>query len=285
MDDAFFFSGSTVCPDNDWPMESESQVKLYFGIITAMLAFVIIAGGFIIMVIRYQKRLLRKQQQLLKLDSQYKKELLQISITSAEDNRQQIAKDIHDEIGSIFSTLAISVNRLSDNGISEKEHIDSSRQLIQLGIDSVRRISHAIVPFELELLGLEHTLVQHLETLSQLSGIVVQFDNKANLDGLNKAAALSVYRIVQELCSNCLKYAAAGEVVFTAQEDTDHIHISYKDNGKGADLGQNTGKKGIGLKNIESRVLLLNGTVQFISQPGNGFICNITIPFLNNLAI
>jgi signal transduction histidine kinase len=264
-------------------MESESQVKIYFGIITAMLAFVVITGGFIAMVIRYQKRLLLKQQQILKLDSQYKKELLQISVESAEDNRQQIAKDIHDEVGSIFSTLAISINRFSDGGLSADEHIENSRHLIQSGIDSVRRISHAIVPFELELFGLVHTLEQHFDTMQQLSGININFDNKASLDQLNNMSSLAVYRIMQELSSNCLKYAGANFVTVAFSETDQYILISYQDDGKGANMEAPNGNRGIGLKNIESRVLLLNGTVQFLSQPGNGFACNIRIPFLNNI--
>jgi two-component system, NarL family, sensor kinase len=263
-------------------MESESQVKLYFGIITAMLALVIITGGFIAMVIRYQKRLLRKQQQLLRLDAQHKKELLKISVESAEANRQQIARDVHDEIGSIFSTLAISVNRFNDGSVSSNEHIESSRNLVQLGIDSVRRISHAIVPFELDLLGLEQTLEHHFETIHTLTGIQINFDNKAPLDQLNKGAALAIYRIVQELSSNSLKYAQANQLVIKIATSVGFIQIQYSDDGVGANLDGKPGKPGIGLKNIESRVLLLDGVVSFKTQPGKGFACNISLPFQNN---
>jgi two-component system, NarL family, sensor kinase len=266
-------------------MESENQVKLYFGIITAMLAFVIITGGFIAMMVRYQKRLLLKQQQLLKLDSQYKRELLKISVESAEANRQQIARDVHDEIGSIFSTLAISVNRFNDGSMSDTEHIESTRSLIQLGIDSVRRISHAIVPFELELLGLEQTLEQHFDKIRPLSGINIDFENQAPLHQLNKGAALAIYRIVQELSSNCLKYAKAKNVDITITKVDQSILLKYQDDGKGAKLDGITNKTGIGLKNIESRVLLLDGLVQFISQPEQGFACEITIPLQNNITI
>lgn len=263
-------------------MESEIGIKLYFGIVSAILAFIIISVGFIIAVIRYQKRLLSKQQELLILDANHKKELLQSSIKSAEAERQQIAQDVHDEIGSIFSTLAISVNRFSDGNLSDKEHIENSRNLIQLGINNVRRISHAIVPFELELLGLEQTLENHFETLQKSAGINVSFESTSMLNQLNKEASLAIYRIVQELSSNCLKYANSDELVLRITEKDEQLIINYSDQGKGTDLNLKANRIGIGLKNIESRALLLNGMVEFKSSPGNGFQCTIQLPLTNN---
>ncbi len=266
-------------------MESENHIKLYFGIISAILAFVIISVGFVIAVIRYQKRLLSKQQELLILDSNYKKELLQSSIQSAEAERQQIAQDVHDEIGSIFSTLAISVNRFSDGNLSDAEHIENSRNLIQLGINNVRRISHAIVPFELELLGLEQTLENHFETLQKSAGINVYFESTLILSELNKEASLAIYRIVQELSSNCLKYANSDELKLSIKEEDQQLLINYSDQGVGTDLNSAENRIGIGLKNIESRALLLNGLVEFKSSPGNGFQCQIRIPLTNNISV
>jgi two-component system NarL family sensor kinase len=264
-------------------MESASLVKLYFGIITAILAFLIITVGFVIVVIRYQKRLLSKQQEILITDANHKKELLQSSVQSAETERQQIAKDVHDEIGSIFSTLAISVNRFSDGNLSDKEHIENSRNLIQMGINNVRRISHAIVPFELELLGLEQTLENHFETLQKSAGINVSFESTLILNQLNKEASSAIYRIVQELSSNCLKYANSNEIKLSIKEENGQLLIIYNDQGIGTDLNLKANKIGIGLKNIESRALLLNGLVEFKSSPGNGFQCQIHLPLTNNI--
>lgn len=264
-------------------MESEeNQVNFYFGIITAMLAFLIITGGFILVVIRYQKRLLIKQRELLRLDAQYKKELLLSSIQSAEAERMQIAKDVHDEIGSIFSTLSLSVNRLKDGNLLQAEHIDTSRNLIQLGINSVRRISHAIVPFELELLGLEQTLENHFDTIRSVSDVSITFKNEIAFETLDKMPALALYRIFQELLSNCIKHAKASHVDIKIEKQEGQMAIEYHDDGIGAELQVNNSLKGIGLKNIESRVLLMNGTVNMLSGPGEGFTCNIIIPLTNN---
>lgn len=263
-------------------MEVQNKIDFYYGIIIAMLAFVIIAGGLILVFVRYQKKILLKQQQLFKQDAQHKQDLLLSNIESAEAERMRIAKDIHDEIGSIFSTLAVSVNRLNQGNLLQPEHFDTSKTLIQSGIDSVRRISHAIVPFELELLGLHKTLENHFETVNKVSAIETHLNVDYDTSCLTPAAAMAVYRIIQELSSNCIKYAAAKnmEVNIGAKEDT--VVIAYKDDGKGADMHANTLKKGIGLKNIESRVISLDGLVSFTSKPDEGFACTIIFPVHKN---
>lgn len=265
-------------------MEGENQVKFYFGIIAAMLAFLIITAGFISIVFRYHKRLLIKQQELLKQDAQHKKELLLTSINSAEAERIQLAKDIHDEIGSIFSTLSLSINQINESHLLETHHLQVSKKLLKSGIDSVRRISHAIVPFELDLLGLEDTLDNHFNTLSSLSGIDIMFENTTDLEPLHKNATLALYRIVQELCSNCVKHAEASKIVISINGNDSSIFLIYHDDGKGALLQPGSGSAGIGLKNIESRVILLGGSVNFISAPSAGFSCHISIPLQTNLS-
>lgn len=263
-------------------MESENQIKFYFGIITVMLAFVIITGGFILAVIRYQKRLYFKQQELLRLDAQHKKELLQISIETAEAERMQIAKDVHDEIGSIFSTLSLSINQLNGADGSNAQHLQTGKYLIQSGIDSVRRISHNIVPFELELLGLEQTIENYFDRLTSVSGIEVDFESNAPLESLTPTATLALYRIVQELSSNCIKYAKAKTIRLHINTENNTLILTYKDDGIGTEL---VSSQGIGLKNIESRVIVMNGEVNFASAPGEGFACTVTIPLTNNIVV
>lgn len=249
-----------------------------------MLSFALIAGGVILLFIRYQKRILLKQREIHQLDAQYKKELLSTSIQSAENERMRIAKDIHDEIGSIFSTLSLSVNQIKQENGQMTEQILTSKNLIQSGITSVRRISHGIVPFELELLGLHQTLENHFDSLASVSEIEINFESNYNLELLNSSASLAIYRIMQELTSNCIKYASAKtvQVVINTINNLSSLSIYYQDDGIGATIENKKLKKGIGLKNIESRVISLDGTVVFTSQHGKGFACEITIPLSKN---
>ena len=96
---------------------------------------------------------------------------------------------------------------------------------------------------------------------------------------INPIVSLATYRIIQELLNNTLKYAKANSVVISCNSDEVHLHLQYTDNGVGVDLTDKKIKRGIGIKNIESRVLALDGNVQFISSPGQGFNCALSLPF------
>jgi len=253
----------------------------YFGIIVLMLSFALIAGGLILAFVRYQRRILAKQQELHRLDARYKQDLLATSIESAEAQRIRIAKDIHDELGSIFSTLSLSMNQMTDRSST---HFQNCTSLIQTGITSVRRISHAIVPFEIEILGLEQTLDNYFDAIESASGIEIQFEKQAQLETLDNSSALAVYRILQELSSNSIKYAGAKTMTvdIRSNESGSALAVHYKDDGKGVDLANMKFKKGIGLKNIESRAIALGGSAVFSSKPGEGFACQVSVPITSN---
>ena len=261
-------------------MSTKNEIDLYYGIIAVMVSFFVIAAGAILFFIRYQKNMLKKQEELHRMESNHRKELLASSIQSAEEERLRIAKDIHDEIGSIFSTLSLSVGQLKNESTLSPNSIRQSNELIQAGINSVRRISHGIVPFELELLGLHKTLENYFKSISTVAGIDITFNSQYNLDSTESNMALAIYRIAQELLSNCIKHAKAEKVDIEiyATPTTQHLILKYKDNGVGINLNDTLLKKGIGLKNIESRALSLDGTVEFNSLSGNGFNCLIRLP-------
>lgn len=244
-----------------------------------MAAFFLIAFGAILFFIRYQKSLLKKQEELFQLEAQHRKELLSSNIQSAEEERLRIARDVHDELGGIFSTLSLSIQQLHPETEKNKDTLQQSKNLIQTGINSVRRISHAIIPFELELLGLNQTLSNYTESVSTASGIEIHFEFE-NIPGeISSIVSLATYRIIQELLNNSLKYAKASSISIVCKGYENHLQLNYRDNGVGVDLSDKKIKRGIGIKNIESRVLALDGNVQFISSPGQGFNCELSLPF------
>jgi two-component system, NarL family, sensor kinase len=257
-------------------MEISKTLTLYFGVITGMIAFVIIAVGSIIIAIRYQKRLLQKQAELHKIDLDHKEALLISNIQSVEEERRRIAKDIHDELGGIFSTLFITMNQLKTGDTQNAEIIYTGKELINTGIKSVRRIAHSIIPDELELFGLNIALENYLNPLK--TAISLDYQNTLEEGLLSSNEEIAVYRIIQELVSNTMKHAAASALSIVLEPNNDGILITYHDNGKGYDPNHEIKKNGLGTKNIESRIIAMNAALKINTSAGNGFTCVIEIP-------
>jgi two-component system, NarL family, sensor kinase len=257
-----------------------SKPDLYIRMIFVMVAFVVIAVGFVIAFIKYQKKIIAKQKELHALDSQHKQDLLTNTLHSGETERVRIAKELHDEVGSMLSTLSLSIGQIKIPQNTESKHIDNAKDLLQQSINSVRRISRGIAPYELELLGLHTTLKNHFASITSASEMKINYQNTFDLQQLNYQTALAIYRITQELTSNCIKYANATSIDFMIYEDVENrlLKINYKDNGIGLDMHTHQFSKGIGLKNIESRALSMNGSISFDSKVNEGFNCKMEMP-------
>ncbi len=262
-------------------MEISKTLTLSFGVITGMIAFVIIAVGAIIIAIRYQKRLLQKQAELHKNDLQHKEELLISNIQSVEEERRRIAKDIHDELGAIFSTLFITINQLKTTDPQNAGIINTGKELINTGIKSVRRIAHSIIPDELELFGLNIALENYLHPLK--TSFTINYNNTLEKGSLSSNEEIALYRIIQELVSNTLKHAVASAISILLDKINEEVVVNYNDNGNGYDHGSALKKEGLGSKNIESRIIAMNAAMNIITSPGNGFSCVIRIPLPKKL--
>jgi two-component system, NarL family, sensor kinase len=266
-------------------METEKGIEFYFAILTGMLAFGIIAVGVVIFFIRYQKRLLLQQNELHNIELQHKEDLLISNIQSVEEERRRIAKDIHDELGGIFSTLALAINQIKTEEVTNKAVVQESRDLINTGLKSVRRISHAVMPDELELFGLHSTLENYSSTISRSTGIEIEYTSKVDTVTLKPVAELALYRIIQELISNTLKHANATKIAILFTLAANEVIMEYKDNGNGFTYKPKQPNSGMGMKNLEGRLLVMHGTMELTSAPNKGFACTMHIPLTKNILV
>lgn len=256
-------------------METSNEAKLYYGIIVGMLAVLILIIGVIAFFYKYQRRLLFRERQVLIQDAQYKQDLLTNTINSVEVERKRIASDIHDELGSLFSTLGMMLNRAINDPNKENGLLSDCKTLVNNGVQRVRVIAHQIMPYELEYLGLQAG-VEKLLKQSNLFNII-DFRYHCNPPELivKSEIEIAAYRIIQELISNMVKYAKATIVTISIKIDATEFELLYKDNGIGLPENYQSIKSGMGFKNIESRVLVYNGKIAVESKPDNGLFVKI----------
>ncbi len=124
--------------------------------------------------------------------------------------------------------------------------------------------------------GLKAALEQLQETISDSAGIQVQFITSGLTGRLPYESEMNLYRVVQELVSNTIKYSGATKITLQIGQQEDELNLMYEDNGKGFDLSKV--KRGMGLDNIENRVKRLSGNLHIDSTPGYGMTVIIEIP-------
>jgi signal transduction histidine kinase len=267
-------------------MESILQEKSFMTLmimgILIMLAF---ALAFVLFVNYSQKKILKKQMQIQKLDYEHQEELLHATILTQEKERHRIAKDLHDDIGSKLNIIFLNICRLKKH---EKAHEDIGAiteevtTVINTTIDSIRYISHELLPPTLEGFGLAETIRELQHSFNTAGHIHIDFitantENKID----NSLIELNLFRVLQELINNSIKHGKATEISINLSVKESVITFFYTDNGVGFDSTKMETKKGLGMKNIESRMRIINATYQLTSSLEEGTQVAITIPHMD----
>jgi signal transduction histidine kinase len=256
---------------------SESAISLQI-IIIGMVVFFVLSLAVIVFFIIYQKRLFAQQQKHQQVEAAYQKELLQIAIQSEERERARIGKELHDDIGALLTTTKLYLSQISPKTSPEKLEATTKKMysLFNTMIQGVRSISQDLRPAILERLGLSEAVSSMVTTVNELKVVQATFEDIANKT-VSKSNELNVYRILQELINNTLKHANATKISILFKNDRSNFVIIYQDNGVGFKLEELKRKKGIGLKNIESRLSILSGELHY-ENVQKGIKLTIQIP-------
>ena len=237
--------------------------------------------GLVWFVVRYQRGQLRQQHDLAKLQEAAQQQALAAALVAQEDERQRIAGELHDGVGTI---LALAKLHLYAPGSQPSPEASA---LIDQAVAEVRRISRNLQPATLQQLGLAQALRALVQAVPTDYGPEVRLEQDGQLGRLIPPHELMVYRIAQELLTNGLVHANARHIVLRVGASSGLLTLTYSDDGQGFDLaaleelpppGPHGQPVGMGLINLRSRVAVLGGQLQYQSEPGVGTRVETILP-------
>jgi two-component system NarL family sensor kinase len=254
-------------------IKSEDQKRKNQLALSFAFAGLLAASSFFI----YNRRKL-KQKALHQAELAEQDKLRFKSIIEAEEKeRSRIAQELHDGLGQMLSTARLNVAGLEESVIDEdKPYLEKSLRIIDDACVEVRNISHNMMPNALIRLGLISAISELVNNVNSSRGLKIDFKTNVN-ESLGKSLDITIYRIVQEILNNMIKHAKADHINMEINRDGKNLIINIKDNGIGFDTGDLNESKGLGWKNIFSRVSLLNGTIELNSKPKEGTIVYIKL--------
>ena len=241
----------------------------------------LIACGFIIFFLRYRIRITKalNQRKLEQLEKEKQVDRLESIVITQEKERKRIARDLHDDIGSLLSTAIIQLSRVKNLELLEKIKpiVFSAESTIRNVSTEIRRVAHDMMPSTLLKLGLVDGIEDFLEKIKEGDNTIeVEFKFQKFTERLKEEREIMIYRIVQELVQNTLKHSGATQISLKFEIVDSFITLHYTDNGRGFSLA-NT-EEGIGLENINGRVAYLKATMIFKSEENEGVSYKIKIP-------
>ncbi|MEO7983459.1 MAG: sensor histidine kinase, partial [Bacteroidota bacterium] len=230
---------------------------------------------------QYRRNKLR-QEAKMKTELMRQQEMAVKAVIEAEENeRQRIAKDLHDGVGQMMSAAKMNLSAFeSEIQFASEEQKQSLQKVIQLVDDSckeVRTVSHIMMPNALLKNSLPAAIYDFVNKLNNKT-----LQAQVNITGLDERMDSNIetvlYRVIQECVHNAIKHAGATTLDISLIRDKDGISGTIEDNGKGFDVADNENFDGIGLKNIRTRIDYLKGTVDFDTAPGRGTVVAFHVP-------
>jgi two-component system, NarL family, sensor kinase len=191
-----------------------------------------------------------------------------------EEERTRMAQELHDGLGSMLSGIKHSFSAMQNQmqlSDSQQTVFHTNIDKLNESINELRNISHSIASDSLSKYGLENTLRDYCNSLNEPGILNISFKaiDTANIF-LTEQQTFHIYRIVQELLQNIIKHAEAAEALVQMNYNEKYLYVTVEDNGKGFELNGEENKRGIGLKNIESRVKILKGKLDYRTDPSQG---------------
>lgn len=207
------------------------------------------------------------------------KEMIQAMVFAQDNERKRIASDLHDEIGSKLNIIFMYLQQLNKNENTNNETSNSIievTKIVNSAIENTRKLSHDLLPPIIEEFGIVEALNELCSSLNKLDSLEISFSSKSNQKFISdKKNHLNLFRIAQELIKNSITHGKASKINMHLYFLSPNLNFAYKDNGIG--FKTNNISKGLGLKNIESRVQVMNGSWTFTSRPNKGFEAIIQI--------
>jgi two-component system sensor histidine kinase UhpB len=198
------------------------------------------------------------------------------TLHAQEQERQRIARGLHDEVGQTMTGVLFQLKRLAGTvGPDQQEALAEAQSAVRASLEDVRRMAQELRPEILDHLGLASALTSLSRTFSQRTGIPVRRRLESNLPHLEPDVELVLYRVAQESLTNAARHSGASEIVLSLEHEGDGVVLRVIDDGRGFDGAP---REGGGLRGIREWALIVGGAAAIKKAPTGGVEVRHQVP-------
>jgi len=248
------------------------QQTIITGVIFISLIFFVLSAAFFLVLDKYYKS-----------KTENTRKVYEAVINAQEQERQRIAQDIHDELGSLLTSLGLYASNLksSNSNLEEKDRICKIISLIDKAKKETKNASNALAPDSLKKYGIQGAINEIESRFIHTKSLKIEINYQSTLS-FSQFVQLQLYRIIMELVTNAVKYSKATIIYIEFIEQKGKLTIQVKDNGIGFDIDKIlTSDKVNGHNHIINRVKSLNGYYLYNSTPSVGSTFNFEFDLKN----
>ena len=249
------------------------EAEIITTVIFSCISFILMGIVLVLFFYFSRKKITQKELEKKDLEIYLQKEQLHAVIVAQEEERKRIAQDLHDDISSKLNIVSLNTHLLSAPNLTEAETLEITENIINLttkALENSRKIAHNLLPPVFEKFGLNAGVEELCEEFESSKAVKVYYKNEIDFHESEIDRHLHIFRILQELMNNSLRHGKATEIWISFKNIASVDTCNYEDNGVGFDSKNTENQKGLGMKNIDSRISFLNGTIKIDSQINRG---------------
>jgi signal transduction histidine kinase len=250
---------------NRTPSDTWLMIDEWIGV---LISFMIIAGVILIRELFYSL----KRADIDRMRAE--KRVINAIINTEENERKRFAKDLHDGLGPLMSTVKMSLSALGERikDPSGTDILNNTNHLVNEAINTLKDISNNLSPHVLSNFGLSSALSAFTAKINQTKAIEIDFKSNMENQRLDSEKEVVMYRAACELINNSIRHSGASRIEIELNKLEKFITLQFYDNGRGFDVSSlgSEDPKGMGLSNIETRVKSVDGVFILESTPGKG---------------
>ncbi|MFB2120002.1 tetratricopeptide repeat protein [Parapedobacter sp. 2B3] len=250
-------------------------------LIVAIAIILLLAALSAIILLRRRQLNERHRSEVRQLATKHRLDTAQALRNAEEKERKKIADRLHDEVGALLSIARLNVDQLeTDTGATptSREKLRTTQKLLGDVADTVRNISHILMPVALEKQGLKAAVLELVDAVNTAGTLRIE----DAIDGFNNTGTWeanfchTVYRIVQEIINNTVKHAGASHLLIQLVELESSITIYMEDNGRGINTLRNN--DGLGMSLLRNNIAYYNGAIEVNGRENEGTFILIELP-------
>ncbi|GAC1617615.1 MAG: hypothetical protein PVS2B2_09140 [Candidatus Acidiferrum sp.] len=247
------------------------QRQLYWFLGAILIAIVLTS----VYMIRSNRRIFAQLGEL----SEQRSDLAQKLIATQESTLRHISRELHDEFGQVLTAIGSLLGRAGTqlpDGSPLRRDVQEVREIAQSTLDNIRGLSQALHPVLLEEGGLLSTLDWYIPTVAHQTGLTLHYEKPHPAFGVETAAGVHIYRVLQEALNNVNRHSEANEAWVLLNFLPSALELKVEDHGKGFVPRKN--QAGIGLVAMRERAELLGGKLEILPAAGGGTVVRLQVP-------
>ncbi|MEA5425268.1 sensor histidine kinase [Arcicella lustrica] len=244
-------------------------------LLTVMIVFVFIA------ILRYQNRVRIHLEEVTNLKIAYEQEILKSQLEIQNQTLQEIAQELHDNIGQLLSVARINLNVMEEEVDDKDGYIKQTNEIINQSINDLRALTKSFDGDFVQQFGLEESLSHEIARIRKTKRFATEINIVGEKYSLGYEREIVLFRVAQEILNNALKHSKAQNLIVLLNYTPETFELTIKDDGKGFDIERiqqnEINQSGAGLRNIQRRVKLIGGICQISSEIGKETQITITL--------